>query len=241
VPLVLLLHDRGGSGKEAERAYGWSEKADKEGFIVAYPDATGNPSAWNVAYTSGRGGSTDVTFLRSLIDRLQGTYTIDPLRIYVAGHGSGAMMAYLLGAELSRRVAAIGVVGGSVGAKPRDLGVVSVPPPARPVSVIAFHGTKDDAVPYDGGYYLSAKETLRFWVRSNACSEPVKRETIHGGKVIRESYTGCDEEREVVFYTLEGSDHRWPGASDPRLYAAPPVAELSATDLMWEFFARHPR
>src|SRR5690349_16128597 len=43
VPLVVVLHGRGSSGEEAERSFGMDEIADREGFLVAYPDALGGP------------------------------------------------------------------------------------------------------------------------------------------------------------------------------------------------------
>ena len=46
VPLVLMLHGRGGNGKGFEQLTGMSAVADKETFLVAYPDALGKPPAW---------------------------------------------------------------------------------------------------------------------------------------------------------------------------------------------------
>jgi polyhydroxybutyrate depolymerase len=44
----------------------------------------------------------------------------------------------------------------------------------------------------------------------------------------------------VVVYELAEMGHAWPGATgDDRLAA--PDAPISATDLLWRFFQRHPR
>src|SRR5512136_1994996 len=40
VPVVLMLHGGGGTGKAAAEETGWSAKADREGFIAVYPEGT---------------------------------------------------------------------------------------------------------------------------------------------------------------------------------------------------------
>ena len=37
----LVLHGGGGNGEQAARSTGFAEVADREGFIVAFPDGTG--------------------------------------------------------------------------------------------------------------------------------------------------------------------------------------------------------
>jgi len=39
LPLLIMLHGRGASSQSAANDFGWTEKADKEGFIVAFPQA----------------------------------------------------------------------------------------------------------------------------------------------------------------------------------------------------------
>ena len=49
-PLVLAFHGGGGNAQVMKRFYGLNDKADKEGFIVAYPNGTGrseNILTWN--------------------------------------------------------------------------------------------------------------------------------------------------------------------------------------------------
>jgi polyhydroxybutyrate depolymerase len=45
---------------------------------------------------------------------------------------------------------------------------------------------------------------------------------------------------EVALYTVKGGGHAWPGG-ETYLLGAEPTREISATDLMWEFFVRHPK
>jgi polyhydroxybutyrate depolymerase len=48
VALVVVLHGATGSAEQAERAYGWNDRADAAGFTVAYPDGIGR--TWNWAF-----------------------------------------------------------------------------------------------------------------------------------------------------------------------------------------------
>jgi polyhydroxybutyrate depolymerase len=243
-PLVMVLHGRGSSGEEAEHTFGWNDKADTEGFLVVYPDAVGsgrNPKTWNTGLEQQTLLADDSAFLRTLIQKLSQTLSVDRRKVFVVGHDNGGMMANKLATEFSSRIAAVGVVGGAAGVKAKIGTAVTLPRPAHPVSVIAFHGKKDEVVPYEGDYYLSARASIAFWVRQNDCSEPVQKEVTEDGNVTRETYTGCDEEAEVTLYTIRDGDHRWPGARDTRPFAPPPSTKISATDLMWAFFARHHR
>ena len=66
-PLVILLHGHGAKAAAFERSTGMSDKADKESFIVAYPQALGSPSVWHTAVDGSPHGD-DVAFIATLID-----------------------------------------------------------------------------------------------------------------------------------------------------------------------------
>ena len=69
VPLVLVLHGRGGSGTIAERMYEMSEQSAAHGFVVAYPDALGDPPTWHSGLGMGGSQADDVAFIRALVER----------------------------------------------------------------------------------------------------------------------------------------------------------------------------
>lgn len=248
VPLVLLLHGRGSRGAEVERDTGMGDKADAEGFILASPDALGDPPTWNAGLPGGMlGRADDVGFLRDLIDDLGKKLSLDPERLYVAGHSSGALMTYRLAGELSPRIAAIGVVAGSVGVRGPRGRALTIPEPEHPVSVIVFHGTADKLVPYDGGTsgqqgvsFLSVAESVDFWVKHDGCGPGPECEVSKGGTIIKETYAQGRGGSEVVLYTTVGGSHMWPGMKGSALLSSA-KEEVSATDLMWDFFTRHPR
>ncbi|MCB1155654.1 polyhydroxybutyrate depolymerase, partial [bacterium] len=75
-PLVIVLHGGGGRARQVARATRFSELADREGFIVAYPNGTGRGPlllTWNARYCCGhalRENADDVAFIAALIDRV---------------------------------------------------------------------------------------------------------------------------------------------------------------------------
>ena len=46
---------------------------------------------------------------------------------------------------------------------------------------------------------------------------------------------------EIVLYTFEKGGHAWPGDPKPFWAVGKPIMELSATDVLWEFFKKHPK
>lgn len=247
LPLVIVLHGGGGNCKSAAKMTRFSEKADREGFIVVYPNGTGLLAdrflTWDAGDCCGYAKSNqvdDVAFVRALIDRLSSELSVDPTKVYVAGFSNGAMMAYQVGCQLADRVAAIAAVSGSMSGKERN--------PARPLPVIIFHGTGDDHVPYDGGLGKLAKwgypvnkepvsYAVRFWVAGDGAPDtPVK---MHKGNVTVETYGGGKDSSEVVLYTIKGAGHAWPGGKRAWIGGDMPCSEVCATDTIWDFFSRH--
>ena len=172
---------------------------------------------------------------------------VDNRRVYATGMSNGAMMSYRLAAEMSERIAAIAPVAGTM-----ELDGIT---PRQPVSVLHFHGTDDEFVPFMGGrgprslsqnHFAPTEETIRRWVEFNGCrTEPIVTDVPNVGAdglpIVRKEYTGGREGAEVVLYTIEGGGHTWPGRDSRITVLGPSTHSISANDLMWEFFARHPR
>jgi polyhydroxybutyrate depolymerase len=245
--VVLVFHGGGGSGAQAERAYGMNPIADREGFLVVYPNGTsrgGNLLTWNAANCCAyayESGVDDVAFVDALLDELEREYSVDPRRIYAAGMSNGAMLTYRLGCRLADRLAAIAPVAGALNE--------SSCAPSAPLPAIVFHGTDDRHVPYDGGYGPASlyphydtpvSHAVSFWVAHNGCSPTPATETSASGSIVTDTYGGGAGGAEVVLTTIRGGGHAWPG-SIGRPGADPPTQEISASELMWAFFERHPK
>jgi polyhydroxybutyrate depolymerase len=187
----------------------------------------------------------DVAFLNALLDDLPRSYPVDPRRIYATGMSNGAVMAYRLAAELSDRIAAIAPVAGSVGTE--------IGRPKRPVSVLHFHGTRDEFIPFPGGRgaksitgtnFRSVEDSIRAWVQANGCDEnptsDVLSEGDDGMRVTRRTYGPGRDGAEVVLVVIEGGGHTWPGRRSPAKFLGKSTTNISANHLMWEFFQKHP-
>jgi poly(3-hydroxybutyrate) depolymerase len=192
VPLVLVLHGTKGDGLSILRR-GWTKTADREGFLVVCPDGTGDPRSWPAGWNGPRAPASEVAFLRALLDHLEKEFRVDPKRIYVCGMSAGAHMSHRLGAEFSDRIAAIGPVAGTIGARDggRD---AHTPDPKSPVSVIIIHGKKDSHVPYEGGKNPGGHESEGMVHTTNAA----RRETRHG-------FGNCPGHNDPYFRRAEGA------------------------------------
>ena len=238
MPLVFVLHGRGGNGMSAEQGTGFGAKADREHFVAVFPNALGQPQTWDSGLNpSLTGTADDVGFIRELMDKLESTLNIDKRRIYSCGLSSGAIMSGRLGAELSDRFAAVGIAAGTVGAKQPDASEREIPHPANPIPVIAFHGKKDGTVFFNGGGPLAncfpVSRSRAFWIKANGCSGEPRRSTQQGGNLTIEDYNQCSSGSEVVYYIFANGGHIWPTLQNND--------HFSATDAMWEFFAKHPK
>ncbi|MDX1798986.1 MAG: hypothetical protein R3255_10090, partial [Candidatus Lokiarchaeia archaeon] len=263
VPLVIMLHGASGFSFSypfyffrscfMEGYTEFSQKADEEGFILLYPNAklifefrvfAFNPGWLPASYFD---NIDDIGFLRDLIGKMIDEYNINQNKIYVTGFSSGGYMSYSAGAYLSDIIAAIAPVAGAIGGRDtEDEPFYYCPIPDNPVSLIAFHGTNDSHVPYYGSSIdVSVNESISFWVEHNGC-EPVPDVNISdSGRIETRKYFNGDEGTEVFLYSTIGGEHWWPGNPLSSTPGAPwlidTIQEISATDLIWDFFESHPK
>ncbi len=240
VPLVISTHGFAEWPAHQLQTSRWNDLADRHGFIVVYPAGAGFPRRWRASGDSSADARQDVTFIADLIDALAARYNIDRTRIYANGLSNGGGLSYRLACQLADRIAAVGSVSGAY------LFPLNACQPSRPVPLIAFHGTADRIVPYAGG--PSASFDLPFpdvpaWIAAyaerNGCGATPA--PLPGrGAVTGIQYAGCRAGAEVVFYTIAGGGHAWPGGEPlPRFIVGQTSQEIDATAVMWEFFSRH--
>ena len=154
-------------------------------------------------------------------------------------------MSSTLGCHLSDRIAAIAPVSG-VYFPPYATDLAAVLPSCtstRPVAIIAFYGTADTHIPFKGGEFRNAEglvlhlrdienEVMPDWAAHNGCdSVPTEEQVFANVRLVQ--YHGCDQDATVELYVIEGGEHLW-------YEHAAPADELSADDLMWDFFQAHP-
>ncbi len=244
VPLVLVFHGGGGHAGNMPRFTGFDELADREGFVVAYPD--GLNKSWSD--TRELSPADDVGFIRTLIAHLQKTLPIDPKRIYATGISAGGFFSQRLACDLTDKIAAIASVAATM---PEPL--VPVCKPSRPISVLFMHGTADPIVHIDGGAILrdrgrnvSLAEATSFWRNFDATSsKPDTKDwpdkARDGTTVHRDIYSDGKQSTEVVVYTVNGGGHTWPDGMQylPKLIVGKVTHNLNGTQVIWEFFQHH--
>lgn len=250
-PVVLAFHGGGGNAEGMVKFCGLNDKADEAGFIVVYPSGTGRLeklltfNGGNCCGYAMQNNVDDVAFVRALLDDLATVSNIDSKRVFATGMSNGGIISYRLASELSDRIAAIAPVGGPMGTETCS--------PKRPVSVIHFHGTADENAPFKGGKgkglsgtnFFSVDHSIKAWIKANGCSEePVVTKlpdkADDGMTVTKKTYGPGKDGAEVVLIEIDGGGHTWPG-QDPRVkFLGKSTKDISANDLMWEFFRKHP-
>jgi polyhydroxybutyrate depolymerase len=253
-PLVFVLHGGGGDGSRVARLTGFSAKADSAGFVVCYPDAVNHH--WNDGrqvrrFKAQREGIDDVGFMSALVDRFRADLNVDTGMVCATGISNGGMMCHRLACDLAERFAAIAPV---AAAMPEPLAQSARP--ARPVPVLAINGTQDPLVPYEGGgvglhhkrgEVVSVRKTIAFWVEADSCGPKPELTEIpdvdpHDGiEVTRERYSGGRDSSEVILYRVEGGGHTWPSGARRVARFGKTARDIDATEVIWEFFARHAR
>lgn len=255
-PVIIAFHGGGGNPASMVRLSGLNAKSEQAGFIVVYPFGTGRLENQLLTFNGGeccgyamQNKIDDVAFTRALLDDLATVANVDAARVFATGLSNGGIMSHHVAAELADRIAAIAPVGGPL--------MMANIAPKRPVSVMHFHGTKDEFAPFKGGYgkgalgragiteFRSVEYTMNAWIKANGCATEPKIEALpdkadDGMKVTRKTWSGGRDGNEVVLIEIENGGHTWPGMKPIVALLGESTMDISANDLMWEFFQKHP-
>jgi polyhydroxybutyrate depolymerase len=240
VPLILNFH-----GTTKDRVYQqtlskMNAKSDSAGFIAVYPDGygAGTTRGWNAGVLCCGAALTlpvdDVAFVKALLARLKTQYRVDPKRVFSTGHSAGGFFSYRLACEAADLIAAIAPVAA--------VQSVTTCAPSRPVPVIDFHGTLDTIVPIAGypmSGWPSVDSTVQGWATRDGCGSTHAAVVFQNGDSTCTTYAGCPAGVAVTQCTVDGGGHTWPGGTPDALFGKT-TTDLSATDMMWDFFAAHP-
>ena len=149
---MLVLHGGMGNAQVIQAQTQMDAIAEKNRFVVAYPNGTELPRGprdrrtWNAGDCCGaaaRREIDDVGFLDKVISQIEQTYGTDSRRVYAVGLSNGGMMAYRLASAIPDKIAAIVAVSSSLTVDDFDR--------AKDVAVLHIHGTDDQFVPIAGG------------------------------------------------------------------------------------------
>jgi len=232
-PLVINIHGFAQWPANQMKVSQWNEVADEYGFIVVYPSGTGFPWRWRVTDEPDK----EVAFISDLISKLEDDYNIDSSRVYANGLSNGGGMTLLLSSKLSDRITAVGIVAGALYGVDFDNSQV------RPVPAIFFHGEADTIATYEGGFYErtgmtipSVPEFVASYAQANECNA-TPTTFMETGNITGIRYSQCNQNADVVFYSIADGGHNWPGGEPlPESITGKTTQEINATELMWEFF-----
>lgn len=225
LPLVVAIHHLRGDPVTMRQMTQFDAKADKEGFLVAYPN--GVDTAFNALICCS--DNDDVGFIRAMVERLTRRWGADPARVYATGISQGADMSFRLAVEVPGMFAAIAPVsGGFLGERAEKDPTFK---PSRPVSVVSFIGDRDRL-------NKRMQAGLRTWYRKLGCT-PGATAPVDPGKTVNRTAATCADRSDVVSYFISGMGHSWPGGTEDGL--GDPDTKINAVDVMWTFFKSHPR
>lgn len=256
-PLVFAFHGGGGTAANTLSLTKLHELADREGFLVVFPQGIGN--SWNdgrVTQVSQahREGVDDLAFIDALLARLLETRRIDPKRVFATGISNGGMFTHHLAANRAEKFAAIAPVVGGI-TKPFHERFK----PAAAVSVLIIQGTDDPLVPYAGGQVLprrkedrgsiiSTDEAVRLWVNANACQQAsaptmlADADPADGCQTEVTQWKGGRDGSEVRLYQVKGGGHTWPDG--PQYLPEAIIGRVTHdfdSQAIWDFFKSHPK
>jgi len=255
-PLLFMFHGGGGDGPMAREGTGheFDLLADRNGFIVAYPD--GIDRSWTGCRQvqnrlTDRRHIDDVNFVDAIIAQEAARHGIDPKRVFATGHSMGAAMSYRLAMERPHEFAAIAAISSNLPApdnmdcKPANVGI--------PVMII--NGTADPVSPYNGGTNgrgtsrgrtLSTDATVQYFVGLNGLSGAPAVERLPHQKPSDPTWVerltwSAPEKPPVILYTVHGGGHVVPQP----YYRYPSnvgamTEDLDAPAVIWDFFSKVP-
>jgi polyhydroxybutyrate depolymerase len=248
--LVLGLHALTVDYHVVAPLSGFADMAERYDFITVAPSGRiSTVPYWLAAPTR---DNYDIAFLGDLLDRLESELCIDRARVFSTGISNGGQMSSLLACQLAGRVAAVAPV---AGAEFYDTCR------GRPVAVMAFHGTADPIVTYEGGglnarrisdqnfwhgdippdvpVHRGVDAAMRSWAEHNGCRRRSVEKRI-SPEVRRRTWRGCDAP--TILYIVDGGGHSLPGRPVPGFedQFGPTTTDIDATALMFDFFFARP-
>jgi len=240
--VVLDFHGTGGTAASEDAFTRMSTSGPAADLLVLQPQGLGTPTRWTVP---GITGPDDQEFVASMLDLVRTQYCLaQDLPVFATGISAGAGMSMALACAGS--VAAVAPVAGAA--------LVRRCPDGDPVGILSFHGTTDQAVPYNGvpgwedaeqrprGFFVGAIEpVLASFADRNGCSAEVDDQVL-GPMTAERRWSDCPADAPVRLVRVEGGGHNLPG-TQPLIDAlglndqiGPSTPDVDGAAMIVEFF-----
>tara|TARA_B100000700_G_scaffold321605_1_gene421231 strand:+ start:286 stop:1194 length:909 start_codon:yes stop_codon:yes gene_type:complete len=247
-PLVVAIHGYTSSAKTLMGYSGINQVADKEGFLVAYPQGTKDSrdnNFFNVGYEFHSDSKVnDVNFIREIVLNLTKDYKLNSKRVFATGMSNGGDMSYLLACTSSDLFTAVAPVAGVM---MKD--TLENCNPVKKIPIFEIHGTKDSISKFEGdmnnedkwGAYYDLPSTIEFWVNKHALNEKEtiqleNKNTEDGTTITFERYWSDESQQEVWFYIVNDGNHTWPGMTG--LFSRTANQDINSAEEIWKFFSK---
>jgi len=202
------------------------ETLTRDGAVVAFPQGSvrsGSGYEWDL--------EGDAPFLHAVVDGLLDQFPGSHPQICISGMSGGARMSSRFASRHPERVLLLGAVAGLRAPVRRAL--------ARPVPVVAFHGTADRINPLNGGatarWEESVLDAAKGWAAADGLSEEPTSDEVTS-ELTRFRFGSEEDPATVTLWVSRGAGHTWPGSRLPmllRLFLGRTSHEIDATAEIW--------
>jgi polyhydroxybutyrate depolymerase len=225
-PMLIVAHGFSLTADELFASTGFDLLAEREGFLLAFPNGQGLVP-WNIGADTCPSTVGDIpsapgddqAFIDAILAFVESDRALDREHLFVGGLAGGGYFASEAGCVRSDVRGIASHSGGS-----RSLATCAV----DALPVIVFHGVLDNVVPVECGI-----ETRQRWAEHNGCEDGVDARPVLGGTC--EYSRGCAPGGQVVLCLFDELGRAWAGdRTSGEMSSAERFA--SATELTWQFF-----
>ena len=202
--MILAFHGLGDTSGHFARRTGFSALADKNNFIVVYPESY--ISSWadgrNMAPEDAK-GINDMQFARDVVADVVAKYPVDTAHIFATGFSSGGYFTHKLACEETDIFKAFAPIGAGF---PDTLTENCSPTHAR--SLMFVEGSEDsgEGITDSGVNIYSADETVAKWADINVCTDAVPFE----GEIAQTAlHSLCKDGTQISETIIVGAGHSW--------------------------------
>lgn len=209
----------------------WDKVAQKNGFIAvalqgSLAGKVNGTFGWNVPFvevaksilpSGAQGGQDEIAFISDAVHEVQQQFCVDPNRIFASGYSGGGRMLSAYICSGGEGFAGAGFVNSLRAGRPIEVDGKWGPEaancnPAKPVSIMAFAGLKDQQNPYLGGgnayWQYGFKTAVQRWMDLDGCKGTSDAQTVDD--VTYSTYGTCKSGARIASFVFANGTHDWP-------------------------------